>query len=86
MIKISPVESHITSEQNGIVTLSTGIKTGIQEGMMFNVYDGNILLGEIKVKEVADNSATCKVKTGDDLISSKISQGVKLKVVSIEED
>ena len=54
----------------------------------FKVYeaDGGASIGLIKVKKAAIESATCKVIEGGAVIAAKMKQGIKLKVVSTNDN
>lgn len=56
-------------------------------GLKFAVYadELNYSIGLIKVKKVEGNHTTCKVIEGGNIITEKIEQGMKLKVVSTNE-
>jgi hypothetical protein len=65
------------------VTIEGGNNIGVYS-CEFNVLDEQSnLVGKIKVKDVNPYSTICKVKEGGDVISSKLTSGAKLKVVSI---
>ncbi len=84
-----PIKTFITGviEKNKDGTAkSVSVEGGTNIGMFsceFNVLDEqNSLIGKIKVKDINSNTTICKVKNGEEIITSKLASGAKLKVIS----
>ena len=69
-----------------IVSIVGGDNIGIREVDDYNVFDEqNNSIGKIKIHKIGADQTKCKVKSGGDIISSKMAAGAKLKVVAITE-
>lgn len=88
-----PIKTFITGIQNqskkGIVesvVIDGGSNIGIISSYKFNVYEENtnIAIGIIQAKKVSNESTICKVIDGEDIITSKLNQRSRLKVIAVK--
>ena len=88
-----PIKTFVSGIQNqskkGIaesVVIDGGSNIGIISSNKFNVYEENtnIAIGIIQAKKVSNESTICKVIDGEDIITSKLNQKIKLKVVAVK--
>ena len=86
-----PIKTFITKIQNqskkGLVetvVIDGGNNIGIYSSNKFNVYEENtnIAIGIIQAKKVSNESTICKVIDGEAVITSKLNQKIKLRVVA----
>jgi len=66
------------------VSIEGGNNIGFYSCELNVLDDQSKIIGKIKVKDINPSSSVCKVKDGGSAISSKLSSGAKLKVVSIK--